>query len=151
MRKINLNDMKSYIFTVISALVVGSGAVCAQDYDDIYYDTGSSKAKENSIKVVKVKNSESDVVRNPYFSQNNVSQHSIVGNEGSQIVNGRDVDEYNRRYREESDAYYADEQSAYMVADSVENRDFIYTDRMVKFHDSDVIERSEDEEIWNYI
>ena len=35
--------MKSYILTLIGALVLGNSVVQAQDYDDVYYDTKSSK------------------------------------------------------------------------------------------------------------
>ena len=44
------------------------------------------------------------------------------------MVNGRDVDEYNRRYADDAQQYYADESASYEIADSTQNNDFKYTE-----------------------
>ena len=37
--------MKRYVLTIIGALLFGNSIAVAQDYDDVYYDTGSTKKK----------------------------------------------------------------------------------------------------------
>ncbi|MGM9803254.1 MAG: hypothetical protein ACI308_03670 [Muribaculaceae bacterium] len=137
--------MKKYVLTLIGSLLLGAVTVQAQDYDDLYYDSGSSnKAK----KTVKVKSDEAKVVgRTTYFNHQKVTPAvPVVADTATQVVNGRDVDEYNRRYADDADSYYAEEQAAYEMADTT-NGDFTYTDRIVRFHNADVVIHSDDPDL----
>lgn len=130
--------MKNYISVLIGALLMGGAVASAQDYDDIYYSSGSSsKAKKTEVVKKQTASTSSQASRNPYFSKyigGADTTATIVYND-SQVVNGRDVDEYNRRYRNDEDAYYAEENAAgYAVTDSLNGEDFTYTDRIVKFY-----------------
>ncbi len=135
--------MKSYILTLIGALVLGNSVVQAQDYDDVYYDTKSSKQKTTTT--VKTQKKAVDG-SNPYFSKN-ASKTTILADTTARMVNGRDVDEYNRRYADDAQQYYADESASYEIADSTQNNDFKYTDRIVKFHNADVVIHSDDPDL----
>ena len=137
--------MKNYVLTLIGTLMLGNSIAVAQDYDDVYYDTGSSKQK--SEKSVKVKTADTNVAgRNPYFTQKSRPTTTPVDT-AAQVINGRDVDEYNRRYADDAQQYYADEAASYEVADSTSGSDFTYTDRIVKFHNADVVVRSNDPDL----
>lgn len=136
--------MKKYVLTLIGALFMGNSMAVAQDYDDVYYDTGSSKKKTEAS--VKVKNTGTNVAgKNPYFTQR--SRTVVAVDTTAQVVNGRDVDEYNRRYADDAQQYYADEAASYEMADSTAGGDFTYTDRIVKFHNADVVVRSNDPDL----
>ena len=81
--------------------------VAAQDYDDIYYDASKDtkiekpKATSSSSKQVEVYSVADD--NNDYQYNAYAASDAAINNysSGSEIVNGRDVDEYNRRYTDE--------------------------------------------------
>lgn len=81
--------------------------VAAQDYDDIYYDASKDtkiekpKATSSSSKQVEVYSVADD--NNDYQYNAYAASDAAINNNssGSEIVNGRDVDEYNRRYTDE--------------------------------------------------
>lgn len=145
--------MKNYISILIGAMLMGGSLAQAQDYDDIYYDSGSSKKKSNaeSVETQTQKTTRTTAAsRNPYFSKYSAAKtaEEVTSDTMPQIINGRDVDEYNRRYTSDQEAYYAEENAAaYIMTDSVENEDFVYTDRIVKYHNEDLINDSEDAEL----
>ena len=143
--------MKNCISVLIGTLLLGSAVASAQDYDDIYYSAGSTKKENKAVEVKKQSGStSSQASRNPYFSKYLGGTDTVATTySNSQVVNGRDVDEYNRRYRnDDMDAYYAEENAAdYVVADSLSGSDFTYTDRIVKFHNADIIDSSDDAEL----
>ena len=136
--------MKRYVLTIIGALLFGNSIAVAQDYDDVYYDTGSTKKKTETT--VRTKQTGANVAgKNPYFTQK--AKTAVAVDTAAQVVNGRDVDEYNRRYADDAQQYYSDEAAAYEVADSTAGGDFTYTDRIVKFHNADVVVRSNDPDL----
>lgn len=136
--------MKNYVLTLIGALLMSSSVAQAQDYDDVYYDTGSAKQKTTAP--VKVKKTGTGVAaQNPYFTKK--SNRDLAADSASQVVNGRDVDEYNRRYADDAQQYYADEAASYEMADSAGGSDFAYTDRIVRFHNADVVVHSNDPDL----
>ena len=136
--------MKRYVLTIIGALLFGNSIAVAQDYDDVYYDTGSTKKKTETT--VRTKQTGANVAgKNPYFTQK--AKAVVAVDTAAQVVNGRDVDEYNRRYADDAQQYYSDEAAAYEVADSTAGGDFTYTDRIVKFHNADVVVRSNDPDL----
>ena len=143
--------MKNYISVLVGTLLMSSAVASAQDYDDIYYSAGSTKKENKAVEVKKQSGStSSQASRNPYFSKYLGGTDTVATTySNSQVVNGRDVDEYNRRYRDDDmDAYYAEENAAdYVVADSLGGSDFTYTDRIVKFHNADIIDSSDDAEL----
>ena len=97
----------------VVAVSAASGA-WAQDYDDIYYD--SSKAKKEATQASKQKPAKNE---DYYYSSN--------------IINDRDVDEYNRR------GNYAVYQDT-LAYDTLQNgNDFQYTDRIKRFYNPSVI------------
>lgn len=142
--------MKNYISVLVGTLLMSSAVASAQDYDDIYYSASSAKKENKTVEVKKQSGTSSNqTVRNPYFSKYLGGADTVVTYNNSQVVNGRDVDEYNRRYKnDDMEAYYAEENAAdYMVADSLSGSDFTYTDRIVKFHNADIINNSDDAEL----
>ncbi len=144
--------MKKYILTLLGSVVLGSAVSFAQDWDDIYYDTGAkNKSKDTekkaAITIKKSSGTTSTAARNPYFTVDTQKQTKSATSTSPQIVNGRDVDEYNRRYTDEQEAYYAEEAAAYAAGDSANIEDFAYTDRLVKFHNPELVDSSEDAEL----
>lgn len=120
--------MKIKLSILCGFLMAISLSGVAQDYDDIYFD--SSKDKKKETKKVTVKKTQQLV------NQNN----TVVDFDG--ITNERDVDEYNRRYM-------------YNVVDTlvqdslpIENDgDFVYTDRIKRFHNPSVIIETNDPDL----
>lgn len=113
--------MKLKIFLLFSLLVAVTFSVCAQDYDDIYYNSSKSKKKET----VKTKQTEQKTK-----TINSTSDDTYISDG---IENDRDVDEYNRRYTFAVDT---------IANDSIaieETGDFVYTDRIRRFHNPTVI------------
>ena len=136
--------MRLLILSASVSCVVAFNAA-AQDYDDIYYDSSNDdvatvkEEKAHEAQVVDV--SDNDLVAN-YFTAD-----QTAGWKGN-VVDERDVDEYNRQ----GDYYAAQSEMADTVAaDTVDissNGDtFQYTERIRRFHDPDVIAESDDEEL----
>ena len=135
---------------ILSASVscVAAFNAAAQGYDDIYYDSSKEdevtvKKEEKSPEVHVVDMSDRDIVAD-YFTAD-----QTAGWEGN-IVDMRDVDEYNRQ----GDYYLAQAAATDTVpADTLAvggNGDtFQYTERIRRFHDPDVIAESDDEELVN--
>ena len=123
----------SYKFlSLIGALLLGCGCAMAQDFeDDIYYD-GSSNAKSTKTKVVtKTYSTSTD-----YYGDLSTQVTPLSG-----VVNGRDIDEYNRR----TDGYYMDDDTVYL-----DDETFANTRRIERFHNPDVVIRSNDPELIEY-
>ena len=136
--------MRLLILSASVSCVVAFNAA-AQDYDDIYYDSSNDdvatvkEEKAHEAQVVDV--SDNDLVAN-YLTAD-----QTAGWKGN-VVDERDVDEYNRQ----GDYYAAQSEMADTVAaDTVDissNGDtFQYTERIRRFHDPDVIAESDDEEL----
>lgn len=128
--------MRFGVLTLLGAFALSSGVMTsAQDYDDIYYNSTQSKPKvETKVSRQNVKKSASSEVL-PQYS---------VGNDT--YVNGRDVDEYNRR-----GAKYEKELVNQVDSDSIYNNAdgdlFTNTEKIEKFHNPDIVIRSNDPDL----
>lgn len=121
--------MNYKLFTLMGALLVGCACVMAQDYeDDIYYD-GSKETKTVKVVTKQVPPSSG------YYGELTTQVTPLTG-----VVNGRDVDEYNRRYNnyDESDTVYLTEE------------EFANTRRIEKFHNPTIVIRSNDPDLIEY-
>ena len=103
--------------------------VAAQEefFDDVYF---SSKSKKNKVQQVESKKVEQPKLQSSY--QVLPAERSGESQEATS-VNGRDVDEYNRRYSgvEVEEPYREDEQTQ---ATPVRRSDNEYTQRIVRYH-----------------
>ena len=143
--------MKLRQLALLSLAMAFSHSAIAQNHDDIYYD--SSKDEEKNV-VEEVKDETIIVSVNPdeinqdamynYFSDDQTA------NWHGNIVENRDVDEYNRRdVGLVENSLQADMAGDTISIDpSVLNGDtFQYTERIRRFHDPDIITESDDEEL----
>lgn len=123
--------MNYKFLSLIGALLLGYGCAIAQDYeDDIYFD-GTSENKTTKVKVV----TKRQPVANDYYADLSTTVTPISG-----VVNGRDVDEYNRRVEPlyENDTTYLDGET------------FANTRRLERFHNPDIVIRSNDPDLIEY-
>ena len=119
--------MNYKFMSLIFALLLGCGCAMAQDYeDDIYYDGKTEPAKPKVIEKRQQTVTSGSVVPTP----------PVYG-----VVNGRDVDEYNRRI----DGYY-NEDDTVILDDDV----FANTRRIEKFYNPDIVIRSNDPDLIEY-
>ena len=135
--------IRRFSVMAIFAMTV-SGSAFAQGYydDDIYYDASKSK-KEKKVQQKKQTVSK----QSSYYGNRNNSGYQVADYPAADTytVNGSlnmDVDTYNRR-------------GQFLVpdsipADSLENGDFTYTQRIERFHNPDVVSGSEDQELRDY-
>lgn len=124
--------MNYKLLSLFGAVLLGSGLAMAQDYeDDIYYD-----GEKDEVKTTKVVTRKAPAT-NLYASAATLSTQ-VTPLEG--VVNGRDVDEYNRRYEgiEEEDTTYLSDDA------------FANTRRIERFHNPDVVIRSNDPDLIEY-
>ncbi|MDD2961408.1 MAG: hypothetical protein PHR45_04915 [Muribaculaceae bacterium] len=127
--------MLRVIYTLFLLIFLTISNISAQDYDDIYYDS----SKDNHKIVVRE------------------NQINYISNE-SELVNGRDVDEYNRRdyydpsYENDS-INYVDSLSVSSSNYNVENasqEDYQYTRRIKSFYNPVVIIETTNPYIYDY-
>lgn len=121
--------MNYKFLSLFGALLLGSGLAMAQDFeDDIYYD-GS-----NDTKTVKVVTKPTP----PIPGYEGTLRTQVMPING--VVNGRDVDEYNRRniHVDENDTVYLEDEA------------FANTRRIERFHNPDVVIRSNDPDLIEY-
>lgn len=112
-----------------------SSIVQAQDYDDIYYNESSKPKKTAKTKVATTSKSTTIDITGPAFIE-------IVNNGGATNVVSTsewDVDAYNRRG--------AEYESNYASTDSTENDMFANTQRIERFHNPDIVVKSNDDEL----
>ena len=122
--------MNYKLLSLIGALLLGCGCAMAQDYeDDIYYD---GKNETSKVKVV----SRYQPVATDYSTSMATTVTPVYG-----VVNGRDVDEYNRRI----DTTYYDNDTTYLDGEMFGN-----TRRIERFHNPDVVIRSNDPDLIEY-
>ena len=118
---------------VALALLTGGSSVFAQDFDDIYYTPKAEKAKK--VKKTTVTNyiPTADYPAADTYSTGSYSMQPVT----------RHVDEYNRRgnYRYSSDTVTVN-------ADTL--GDFLYTRRLERFHNPDVVTNTGDDELIDY-
>ena len=132
--------MNYKLMSLMGALIVGFGFAMAQDYeDDIYYD-GNKDTK--TVKVVTKQVSPSTGYNSGLYTQ-------VTPLSG--VVNGRDVDEYNRRfgYYDVNDTVYLND-STYLNDSVYYGSDFANTRRIERFHNPDIVIRSNDPDLIEY-
>ena len=118
--------MNYKFMSLICALLLGNCFAIAQDFeDDIYYDD----TKSTKTKVV----TKRYPANSGYYGELSTQVTPING-----IVNGRDVDEYNRHTND----YYVEEDTIYL-----DNETFSNTRRIERFHNPDIVIRSNDPEL----
>ena len=121
--------MNYKFLSLITALLLGSGWAIAQDYeDDIYYDGKSEVKTTRPTKVVTQRQNMGN-----YYGELSTTVTPLSG-----VVNGRDVDEYNRH----TDRYYMEDDTVYL-----DNESFANTKRIERFHNPDIVIRSNDPEL----
>lgn len=133
--------MKLKLSILLGLIALSYNWSVAQDYDDIYYDG----AKET--KVAKTNNN------NGANKYSNTKSYQYQNNSGTSYYTGRnyserDVDEYNRHSSSSQNeladsSYYS---SANQANDSTQ-QDFVYTDRIKRFHNPEIINQSSDPEV----
>ncbi len=126
--------MKYRLLTLLGLMALSSASMPAwsQDYDDIYYDASTSGDKAAKTTVTKQQPKRVVVRSNqPY---------TVTIQPSSNIVNGRDVDEYNRR----GNYSYADTASIDTLA---EQGNFANTQRIERFYNPDIIINSNDNDL----
>ena len=122
--------MNYKFLSLIGALLIGCGGLMAQVYeDDIYYD-GSSEVNKTTKVVVKQAPASSG-----YYGTLQTQVTPISG-----VVNGRDVDEYNRRVD-----VYTENDTTYIDDDTFAN-----TRRIERFHNPTIVIRSNDPDLIEY-
>ena len=86
----------SIISLIIS--IIGVAHISAQDYDDIYYD--ASTDEDNNITIIQeeVKEDTPQQIIIQDYDSDEYEEPEIKVESEPEIINGRDVDEYNRRY-----------------------------------------------------
>ena len=121
--------MKPVKLTSLIMMLLLAANVAAQEefFDDVYF---SSKSKKNKVQQVESKKVEQPKLQSSY--QVLPAERSGESQEATS-VNGRDVDEYNRRYSgvEVEEPYREDEQTQ---ATPVRRSDNEYTQRIVRYH-----------------
>lgn len=121
--------MNTKLLTLIWTLVLGVGiSAYAQDYDDIYYDTSASQKKQN---VTVIKTTKTTV--QPAYQVTTITTN---------VENGRDIDEYNRRGESYEKYYYDENDSTY-----TEQSAFTNTERIERFDNPTIIITSNDPEL----
>ena len=116
--------MRIRLSILLAIILSVSFDVCSQDYDDIYYNSSKSKKKESQ----KVSDNKSTSIMDE------------TGYDYGYYDNMRDVDEYNRRYSSTESVSYD--------STTVNNQgDFVYTDRIRRFHNPTVIVETNDPEL----
>ncbi len=113
--------MKMKLSILLGLLLAVSFSCFSQDYDDIYYNSSKKKTKKTSVIVAQEENAE----------------HSLLKSESGLE---RDVDEYNRRYTVQDTLYDNNGSSG-------NQGDFVYTDRIKRFHNPSVIVETNDPEL----
>lgn len=137
MRMFKLIDFskKAALAVAVTALGMSCFSAFAQDYDDIYYNPAKDKTKTEKL---------TNKQQQPQY-QNYTPQFTDYTAAGDIVVNygsTRDVDEYNRR-----GGKYEKQQNA----DSLQNEDeFLYTRRIEKFHNPDVVINTNDNDLIDY-
>lgn len=123
--------MNYKFLSLIAAMLLGCGCAMAQNYeDDIYYD-GSSEPSTTKVKVTR-----QSTMPNTYYGEMSTTVTPING-----VVNGRDIDEYNRR----TDRYYAEDDTVYL-----EDEAFANTRRIERYHNPEIVIRSNDPDLIEY-
>lgn len=137
------NIIRRFSVVALVAATV-SGSAFAQGYydDDIYYDASKSKKEKKAQQKKQTVSKQSS-----YYGNRNKSGYQVADYPAADTytVNGSlnmDVDTYNRR-------------GQFLVpdsipADSLENGDFTYTQRIERFHNPDIVSGSEDQELRDY-
>lgn len=129
--------MRFGVLTLLGVFAMSSGFMAsAQDYDDIYYNSTKSQPK------VETKVSKQNVKR-VVNSNQSLPQYRVNNDEN--YINGRDVDEYNRR-----GAKYEQEMRSLSDSDSIYNADsdvFANTEKIEKFHNPNIVIRSNDPDL----
>lgn len=137
------NIIRRFSVVALVAATV-SGSAFAQGYydDDIYYDASKSKKEKKAQQKKQTVSKQSS-----YYGNRNNSGYQVADYPAADTytVNGSlnmDVDTYNRR-------------GQFLVpdsipADSLENGDFTYTQRIERFHNPDIVSGSEDQELRDY-
>ena len=121
--------MNYKLLSIIGALLLGCGLATAQNFeDDIYYD-GSSQEKTKTV-------TKKAPTTSGYSGYMTTQVTPLSG-----VVNGRDVDEYNRR----TDGYYDESDTTYL-----DGEDFANTRRIERFHNPDIVIRSNDPDLIEY-
>ena len=102
--------MKPVKLTSLMMMLLLAANVAAQEefFDDVYF---SSKSKKNKVQQVEEKKVEQPKLRSSYQV---LPAEPAASTQASASVNGRDVDEYNRRYSgvEVEEPYREDETAA---------------------------------------
>ncbi len=123
--------MNYKFLSIIAAMLLGCGCAMAQNYeDDIYYD-GSSEPSTTKVKVTR-----KSTMPNTYYGEMTTTVTPLNG-----VVNGRDIDEYNRR----TDRYCAEDDTVY-----VEDEAFANTRRIERYHNPEIVIRSNDPDLIEY-
>ena len=121
--------MKPVRLTFLMMMLLLEANVAAQEefFDDVYF---SSKSKKNKVQQVEEKKVEQPKLRSSYQV---LPAEPAASTQASASVNGRDVDEYNRRYSgvEVEEPYREDETAA---AAPARRSDKEYTQRIVRYH-----------------
>lgn len=127
--------MKSNLTIIALAAMLSTGVVAsAQDYDDIYYDA----SKEAKVEKPRVVVTESYDYSNGYSNTDVTTYQYDNSYVAAEIVNGRDVDEYNRRGS--YDEYYVTESDTTTTTTTTVTTtttttapDYTYTTRIRRF------------------
>ncbi len=132
--------MKYRLLTLLGLIALSGASMPAwsQDYDDVYYDA----KKDNGEKTI-LKPAATQVKSQPQRVVVSGSQpYKVTIQSGSNIVNGRDVDEYNRRNGYE---YY--DTTGYASALDENQGDFSNTQRIERFYNPDIVINSNDNDL----
>ena len=119
-------DMKQIIF-ILSLLLLPAGMTA--QVDDLYF-----VPKKKTKKEIVITSNGNTVIKN---ANQNISTENKNVKSGSNIINGINEDEYNRRPTSASSNYkeYAEEQATEYAEESVEEvADYTYSSRIVRFH-----------------
>ncbi len=125
--------MKMRLLTILGLTCILTMTAMAQDYDDIYYD--SSKEEKEVEEAVHQGTASGDVAT--VDADYSADWHS-------NIVDLRDVDEYNRRGNYSTQSEAGD--TVYVDSTLVDSDSFQYTERIRRFHNPDVVEECGDAE-----
>lgn len=125
---------------IASMVCICSVIANAQDYDDIYYNS-DKKASKKVTTVTTTSNATKVIVTqrpsNAYTIVNTTNNKAQKN--GATYVNGRDIDEYNRRYSSDDEIQNQDT--------IVNDADFQYTERIQKYHNPSVVIQTNDPQI----
>lgn len=132
--------MKYRLLTLLGLIALSGASMPAwsQDYDDVYYDAKKDNAEKTILKpaATQVKSQPQRVVisgSQPY---------KVTVQRSSDIVNGRDVDEYNRRNN-----YENYDTTGYASAFNENQGDFSNTQRIERFYNPDIVINSNDNDL----